>query len=190
VDLEHWAAFQEGFRAVAEMVTEVASGLRGPAPDTVTFLSGDVHHSYVSEVKRPRRSRWFHRSSGFRRSSLSRPSRSNAPERTGTRIVQAVCSPIRNPLPQYVRFATAFLSYGLAGPIGAVVVRSAKVRNPPFRWRNIAGPWFDNNLATLEDRPEGLSMRWERGVVADGDHEHPRLEQVASVLISRSGGAE
>ena len=29
-------------------------------------------------------------------------------------------------------------------------------------------------------------MRWERGVVHDGDHQHPRLERVASVLIARS----
>ncbi|WP_343212951.1 alkaline phosphatase D family protein [Arthrobacter sp. H5] len=38
VDLEHWAAFQKSFRAVADMATEVADGKRGPAPETVTFL--------------------------------------------------------------------------------------------------------------------------------------------------------
>ena len=43
VDLEHWAAFQKAFHAVARMATEVADGKRGKAPDTVTFLSGDVH---------------------------------------------------------------------------------------------------------------------------------------------------
>ena len=52
VDLEHWGAFQHGFAEVAEMALSVAYGERGPAPDTVTFLSGDVHHSYVSEVRR------------------------------------------------------------------------------------------------------------------------------------------
>ena len=50
VDLEHWAAFQESFAQVSEMVLEVARGERGRAPETVTFLSGDVHHSYVSEA--------------------------------------------------------------------------------------------------------------------------------------------
>ena len=34
------------------MALSVAYGERGPAPDSVTFLSGDVHHSYVSEVRR------------------------------------------------------------------------------------------------------------------------------------------
>ena len=48
------------------------------------------------------------------------------------------------------RFATAFLSYGVAGPIGHVVARSAKVPEPPVEWKLVKGPWFDNNLATLE----------------------------------------
>jgi hypothetical protein len=97
--------------------------------------------------------------------------------------VQAVCSPIRNPLPYYMRFATAFLSYGLAGPLGVLAVRSAKVPDPPIRWRNVSGPWFDNNLATLEDRPEGLALSWSTGAVHEEAHEHPRLEQVAAVLL-------
>ncbi|HEX6248880.1 MAG TPA: alkaline phosphatase D family protein [Nocardioidaceae bacterium] len=161
VDLEHWGAFQHGFGEVAQLALSVAYGERGPAPDTVTFLSGDVHHSYVSEVRKvPGR--------GGRRS----------------RIVQAVCSPIRNPLPRSMRFATAFLSYGLAGPMGAVAARSAHVPEPPFTWGLLRGPWFDNNLAVLEDRgPEGLGLTWWTGVVEGGDHDHPSLEEVASVTV-------
>ncbi len=159
VDLEHWAAFQKGFQAVAAMVTEVADGRRGPAPETVTFLSGDVHHSYVSEVERS----------------------------SGSRIVQAVCSPVRNPLPRSMRFATAVLSYGIAGPAGALVARSAKVPDPPFRWSSVQGPWFDNNLASLEETPDGLRLWWETGVVDGDDHAHPRLEQVAALTIEPRG---
>jgi len=161
VDLEHWAAFEDGFQQMAEMAVSVANGERGEAPDTVTFLSGDVHHSYVAEVDR----------------------------RDGSRIIQAVCSPIRNPLPRFMRFVTAFLSYGLAAPMGALVARSAKVQKPPFRWRAIRGPWFDNNLATLEETEQGLKLWWETGVVDGSDHAHPSLEEVATVLISprRSG---
>ena len=44
------------------------------------------------------------------------------------------------------------LSYGVAGPIGHVVARSAKVPDLPVDWRLVKGPWFDNNLATLEVR--------------------------------------
>lgn len=163
VDLEHWAAFHHGFAEVAEMALSVAYGERGPAPDTVTFLSGDVHHSYVSEVRR-------------------------VPGRSGrrSRIVQAVCSPIRNPLPRAMRFATAVLSYGLAGPMGAIAAKSAKVPDPPFTWGLLRGPWFDNNIALLEDRGgEGLALSWWTGVVEDGDHARPRLEQVASTTVRR-----
>jgi len=155
VDLEHWAAFQNGFQAVAAIAVEVADGVRGPAPQTVTFLSGDVHHSYVCEVQRS----------------------------SGSRILQAVCSPIRNPLPRSMRFATAILSYGVAGPVGAAVARSAKVPSAPFRWVSVRGPWFDNLLASLEDTPTGLLLRWETGVVDGDDQAHPRLAEVSSLVV-------
>ncbi|WP_406635600.1 alkaline phosphatase D family protein [Pseudarthrobacter quantipunctorum] len=160
-DLEHWGAFQESFRRVAAMAKEVADGGRGPAPDSVTFLSGDVHFSYVSEVERT----------------------------AGSRIIQAVCSPIRNPLPRLMRSFGAVMSYGLATPIGALAARSAKVPDPPFRWSGIKGPWFDNNLACLEVVPEGLKLWWQRGVVEGGDNLNPRLERVAEITVtSRSAG--
>ena len=118
VDLEHWGAFQDGFRKVAAMAVDVAKGNRGEPPRTITFLSGDVHHSYVSQVQ-------------------GLDARST--------ILQAVCSPIRNPLPRPVRFATAALSYGVAGALGELAERSAKVPEAPFRWKRVKGPWFDNN---------------------------------------------
>jgi hypothetical protein len=161
VDLEHWAAFQEGFRQVAGMAIEVALGRRGRPPRTITFLSGDVHHSYVAEVRRP----------------------ANAVPGT-SRIIQAVCSPIRNPLPRAMRFATAAVSYGLAGPLGRLATRSAKVPDPPFHWDIVEGPWYDNNLATLEAVDGGVRMRWETGVIDNGDQDNPRLEVVASVTIA------
>ncbi|UEL28300.1 alkaline phosphatase D family protein [Pseudarthrobacter sp. L1SW] len=162
VDLEHWAAFQNSFRRVAAMAAEVAAGTRGPAPETVTFLSGDVHFSYVSEVDRS----------------------------SGSRILQAVCSPIRNPLPRLMRSFGAVMSYGLAAPVGALAARSAKVPDPPFRWSGIKGPWFDNNLACLEVVPEGLKLWWQRGVVDGGDNLNPRLERVAEITVaSRKTGA-
>jgi hypothetical protein len=140
------------------MAVEVADGKRGKAPQTVTFLSGDVHHSYLAEVDREHRA-------------------------GSSRIIQAVCSPIRNPLPRKMRFATAVLAYAVAGPIGKLVARSAKVPQSPFRWHNLAGPWFDNSIAVLEDLPEGLSVRWHTGVVEHGDHLHPRLVTQAEELV-------
>jgi hypothetical protein len=160
VDLEHWAAWQRTFREVARIATELADGERGPAPLTVTFLSGDVHHSYVSEVRR----------------------------RHGARIVQVVCSPIRNPLPRAMRYLTAVLAYAVAGPLGRLVARSARVPAPPFRWRRVHGPWFDNNVATVADDEDGLAIRWETGVV-DHDPASPRVELVKEALIRPRLGA-
>ena len=156
VDLEHWGAFQKSFQDVAAMAAGVADGNRGTSPETVTFLSGDVHFSYVAEVERS----------------------------SGSRIIQAVCSPIRNPLPRLMRYFGAVMAYGLASPVGALVARSARVPNPPFRWKRVAGPWFTNNLATLEVVPEGLKLWWQTGVVEDGDELHPRLETVASLTVA------
>ncbi|MFJ5700595.1 alkaline phosphatase D family protein [Arthrobacter sp. NPDC093139] len=162
VDLEHWGAFEASFRKVADMAVEVADGKRGPSPETVTFLSGDVHYSYVTEVDRS----------------------------SGSRIMQAVCSPIRNPLPRLLRSFGAVMSYGLATPIGALVARSARVPDPPFHWSRVKGPWFDNNLASLEVSTEGLNLWWQTGVVDDGDHLHPRLERVASLTVAPRSSQE
>ena len=159
LDLEHWGAFQQSFQKVAAMAADVADGKRGPAPETVTFLSGDVHFSYVAEVERS----------------------------SGSRIVQAVCSPIRNPLPRIMRSFSAVLSYGLGAAAGSLAARSAKVPDPPFRWTGLRGPWFDNNLAFLEVAPEGLKLWWQAGVVNHGDHLHPGLERVASVILAPRG---
>ena len=166
VDLEHWGAFQESFRRVAEMVVQVAAGERGRPPRTVTFLSGDVHHSYVSQVTRMDRRdrRTLH-----------------------SRVVQVVCSPIRNPLPYWMRFLTAALAYGIAGVVGALAARSTHVPPAPFRWKNLRGPWFDNNLATAEVTDSALELWWARGDVVRGRHDRPRLTRVAEVRIDDPG---
>ena len=169
VDLEHWAAFEQGFADVARMVLSLAAGERGPAPRSITFLSGDVHHSYVSQV-------------------LDRTD-AGAGSAPGSAVLQAVCSPMRNPLPRVMRFATAALSYGLAGPLGVVAARSAKVPDAPFRWSRVKGPWFDNNIAVLEVTPTGLLMRWWRGKVRGERQDRPDLETVSTVVLEADGRA-
>ncbi|MDT0180496.1 alkaline phosphatase D family protein [Microbacterium sp. ARD31] len=155
VDLEHWAAWQNSFQALARVITEIADGGRGTAPDTLLFLSGDVHFSYIAEVDRSR----------------------------GSRIVQAVCSPVRNPLPRVMRWFSVVMSYGVARPIGALVARSAKVPDPPFEWSTVKGPWFDNNLSVLQDTPGGLQLTWHTGVVEDGEERHPRIDEVSRIVV-------
>lgn len=155
VDLEHWAAWQSSFQSLAGILTEIADGGRGDAPDSLLVLSGDVHFSYVAEVER----------SG------------------GGRIVQAVCSPVRNPLPILMRWFSVVMSYGLARPVGAVVAHSAKVPDPPFDWTTTKGPWFDNNLSVLQDTSDGLELTWHKGVVENGDERHPRMEEVSRLMV-------
>jgi hypothetical protein len=163
VDLEHWGAFQTSFQQVAHQAMEVAAGKRGRAPSTVTFLSGDVHHSYVSEA---------------------RPTRGGPALRST--VLQAVCSPIRNPLSRNMRFATAVLSYGIAGPMGRLASKSARVPDAPLRWTYAEGPWFDNNLAFLRLAGPSLRMWWVTGEVVD-DHDRPRLAKVESYALDEDG---
>ena len=165
VDLEHWAAFQSGFVEVFDLVLAVARGERGAAPVTVTFLSGDVHHSYVAEVDDP------------------------AAHGVRSRIVQAVCSPIRNPMPRGVRVLMSQMTKGLVRPMRWLAARVPGVEDPPHPWRVTDGPWFDNNLAFAEvdDDGPGLHLRWFTGELADGGE--PTLRVVASLRVQGRTGA-
>jgi hypothetical protein len=129
----------------------------------VTCLSGDVHHSYVTEAWPTDRGR-----------------------RLQSTLLQAVCSPIRNPLSRNMRFATAVLSYGVAGPAGRLASRSARVPDPPLTWRYAEGPWFDNNLACLQVSGRSLRMWWLTGKVVDDDA-RPRLAKVATYALDEQG---
>ncbi len=159
VDLEHWAAFNEGFEQVFEMVMAVARGERGRTPDIITFLSGDVHNSYLAEVLDVQRY-------GAR-----------------SRIVQAVCSPLRNPMPRAIRVFMSLFARGLAKPMRFVAGRSSKVPDPKYPWKVTRGPWFDNNLAVVEVEGGSLRFRWWTGEVEGGDVEHPRVRVVAEVVV-------
>ncbi|MEV4834990.1 alkaline phosphatase D family protein [Nonomuraea sp. NPDC049486] len=71
-----------------------------------------------------------------------------AKARTGP-IYQIVCSPIRNPLSRLLRWANVLTQFGVATLIGGLLARSARLPRPPFRWRIVKGPWFQNAVATL-----------------------------------------
>jgi hypothetical protein len=155
LDLEHWAAFEQSFRRVATMVSEVADGKRGSAPANVVFLSGDVHHSYVAQVDRV----------------------------DGGRVIQAVCSPIRNPMPRKVRWAAKAASHRASGRLTRLAVRAARVPAPPISWTVTEGPWFDNCLATLEINGRDMHLSWETAVVPDGDADHPALQTIRAMQL-------
>ena len=143
---------------MAAIVLEVAAGERGRAPRTITFLSGDVHHSYVARA---------------------RPS-SRTGRQVSSEIVQAVCSPIRNPLPRVMHAVTSGAARKPVGRVARVLSRLAKVPAPPLQWRLSHGPWYDNNLAILELRNSGLRLWWTAGEVVDRP-DRPVLRRVATI---------
>ncbi len=138
LDLEDWAAFQHSFRHLTERLKEVGAGEHGKAPASIIMLSGDVHHAYVAEAE--------------------------FPERSGvtSAIVQAVCSPIRNPLDSKERrvMKAALSKPGTA--IARLLSRSAGVSPPRFRWRFVDEPTFDNQIGTLMIDGERASIKIER----------------------------
>ncbi|HEX2174650.1 MAG TPA: alkaline phosphatase D family protein [Nocardioidaceae bacterium] len=160
VDLEHWAAFQRSFQRVARLVAAVARGERGAAPSTVAFLSGDVHHSYLAEVD------------------LGEARRGEQ-----SRLLQLVCSPIRNRLPRSLRLASAASARGLTWPMALLVGRSASVPNPPLRWSITEGPWFRNALATLDFEGRRARVTWQTAQFLDGEPD-PALVPLRSVTLS------
>ena len=164
-DLEHWGAFHDSFERVARMVGEVAGGGRGAPPDSVVFLSGDVHHSYAARV-----------SSGTGWGSGA------------AAVYQLVCSPIRNPLPRHVRWFTAALAHGVARPLGALSARSRKVPDSPVDWSSVRGPWYDNNLALVSVEDDALRVVWVGSTIVGEDHDHPRLHVVADVTLPPHSG--
>jgi len=153
LDLEHWAAFGESFKRLFELQRSVAAGERGRPPATIVALSGDVHHAYLHEVG-------FPRGSGVR-----------------SEVFQAVCSPFRNPLGRNERRVIRFAESTVGWRIARLLARAAGVEDPPVRWRLAGdGPWFDNQVATLEIEGRQLRMRIDKAF--SGEDGAPGLESV------------
>ncbi len=150
LDLEHWAAFEDSFTRLVELIRAVAAGERGPAPASVGVLSGDVHHAYLAETA-------FSKRSGVQ-----------------SIVYQAVCSPFRHPLAAHERLA---VRAGMTRPATAItraLARSAGVKDPPLRWR-LDRPTFDNQIATLALEGREARLTVER---THGDWRHPMLDAV------------
>ncbi|MDX6676690.1 MAG: hypothetical protein QOE31_742, partial [Solirubrobacteraceae bacterium] len=157
LDLEHWAAFEGCFRRMSVLLEDVAAGRRGRAPATIVLLSGDVHHAYLAEA-------WF-------------PGRE-----VQSRVLQATCSPVRNPLDKRERRA---LRSAFTRPVAAFargLARSAGVAESPMRWSFAQEPTFDNQVAQLDLRGRDAELRIEKTVPQDW--QEPRLHCVLSLGIA------
>jgi len=160
LDLEHWAAFQRCFSRLWVLLEDVAAGRRGQPPATIMLLSGDVHHAYVAEA-------WF-------------PGRE-----VKSRVLQATCSPIRNPLGKRERRA---LRSAFTRPVAAfagAVARAAGVPPPEIRWSLAARPSFDNQIAMLDLVGREARLWFERTVPEEW--QAPRLHRTLSLSIAPTG---
>ena len=153
-DLEHWAAFGTSFQRMVSLLAEIGSGAKGRAPATITFLSGDVHFAYLAQARFP------------------------ASANVTSRVFQAVCSPIRNPLPPAVSLGQRA---AWSRPVGALLrglARTAGVASPDIGWGITGGPAFGNEIATLDLDGRSAVVTLERSV------EGPELEHSFSRLLS------
>ncbi|GAB1693965.1 alkaline phosphatase D family protein [Krasilnikovia sp. M28-CT-15] len=143
-DLEHWAAFGRSFDALAELFRRLGEG--GPqapghrrgaggayaAPDSISVLSGDVHHSYVA------------------RAELGPAMR--------TPVHQLTCSPIHNEVPAPLRPLMRVSWSRAAARLARGLAKAAGVPRPALRWARVSGPYFGNAVATLRHEGERATV--------------------------------
>jgi hypothetical protein len=150
-DLDHWASFHDSFAAMVSLISDVAGGKKGRPPSTVLILSGDVHHGYLAEAELE-----------------------DAPD---SRIYQAVCSPLRNALPEKKSFLQANAWTGLAALTARSLARLAGVPREPLSWRMTHdATFFENQIATLELDHRSATITFERATL-DASKE-PALEKL------------
>jgi hypothetical protein len=150
LDLEHWAAFPDSFRRMAELLRAAGAGERGEPPASIVSLGGDIHHAYLAEVKFPRR------------------------DGVVSPVWQAVCSPFRNALSKRERRVASAGDSRPARWLTRGLARSAGVELPQVEWRLVQKPTFDNQFATLDIDGDRVELRIERTV--PGDWRRPRID--------------
>ena len=157
LDLEHWPAFQASFSEMTRLIEEVTRGDYGPPPATITFLSGDVHHAYLAEARL-----------------ASGP--------VDTRILQAVCSPVRNPLSaKEERLQKLGFTRSLAA-LNHRLARWAGVEDPRLRWAFAQAPTFDNQIAQFS--VDGRTARLQIEKTLPEDRHAPKLRESLDLSIA------
>jgi hypothetical protein len=151
VDFDHWGSFSHSFRALRDLLGDVAAGRRGAKPASVVVLAGDVHHAYLCEVGWP-----------------AGEGEGKAP------IYQAVCSPYRNPLSSKEQMVIRAAFGRPFTQVAAALAKAAGAEDPGIRWRLCDGPCFDNQVATLHLEGREATMRLDK--TSPGDDDRPSLE--------------
>jgi hypothetical protein len=132
VDLEHWAAFRASFDRLTRLFARIGRGDHGGRPPaTICVISGDVHHTYVSEAAYP--------------------------ESMASRVYQITCSPMHNTIPRAMRVVFRLGWSKKAARVMHALGRFAGVDPMLIEWHHPTGPHFGNELALLVF--EGRSAR-------------------------------
>ena len=153
LDLEHWAAFGDSC-GPSSGCSPTSPRAGTAAPGDVVLLSGDVHHAYVADA---------------------RPAEGEPAWESP--VYQAVCSPLRNPLDSNEKRAIKMAMTSGAELVGRALARAAGVEGEPLTWEIANGPWFDNQVGTLELDGRRCTFRLDKALGAG--NEQPRLEEVA-----------
>jgi phosphodiesterase/alkaline phosphatase D-like protein len=131
-DLEHWPAFPASFARMMRLIRQLAT--RQDAPESITLLSGDVHHAYVSrlDVGDPR-----------------------------CPVHQVVASPLRQTVtPSVMRIYRA--GVGTVGQgLGRALTRLVGLESPPAKWTRLTEPLFANHIATIDSTGAGTYLQIE-----------------------------
>jgi hypothetical protein len=139
-DLDQWASFHESFVALTGLIRRLAAGEKGDPPSSITVLSGDVHHGYLAEA-------------------------SFDGTNVGSRVHQAVCSPLRNALPGEKSRLQNLAWTKPTALAGRLLSRLAGIRAPELTWRLTHDrPWFENHVATLELDGRSAKITFEKAV--------------------------
>jgi hypothetical protein len=154
IDLEDWPAFDRSFRAMCDLLTDVAG--RPDAPETITMLSGDIHFAYVASVELP-------------------------DDDSSCRVRQVVSSPIRNALVTRERRVIEFAISRTGRAVGAWLSRRAGRRRVPIAWELEHGPLFDNNIGMITIDASDAQLVIERA--RPDDDGNPILETLVDTAL-------
>jgi PhoD-like phosphatase len=150
-DLDHWASFHDSFAAMVDLLGRVATGQKGDPPSTVVILSGDVHHGYLAEA--------------------------TFTEGAESDVYQAVCSPLRNALPNKKSFLQNNAWTKPAVLATRLLARLAGVAGERLTWRMTHDTaFFDNQVATLELEDRHATITFEKAVLDSS--KKPALEKL------------
>lgn len=125
LSLSGWPAFHDSFERLTGLLHGLARGDHGEVPESITILSGDVHHGYVARVEWP-----------------------DEPH-LRTPVHQVVTSPFRNPLMPHERWGQRLAASRVGGAALAALSQAAGAGTPALRWHRLEGIDFANQVSTL-----------------------------------------